>query len=321
MLRSILRRVSRPEKLNILVVGATHERYEQALCKTGHNFFSLKQGKQWNTDYGNIPENYKPIDYIPFYLDFDLILVHTSDQRLQIAHDLKQQLGIPILRHTHTLPQDEGERAHHLMGSHVVDMDTFISNFSMVQWGYGDSERAAFINHGIDTDFWKPQDHIERKPHCLSVVNLWAQRDWACGWNLWNEARQNLPVSVLGDNPGLSRPAPSLEALRDAYAGSQVFLNTSLHSPVPMALLEAMACGCAIVSTDTCMIPEIIRTGIQGMLATAPRALNSFCRYFLDNPERAAEYGRQARYKIVSEYNIAQFVENWDKTFRRTLYT
>ena len=46
-------------KLNILTFQ-THERYEEQLCKTGHNFyaFNLDGMKQWNTKYAPMPENY-----------------------------------------------------------------------------------------------------------------------------------------------------------------------------------------------------------------------------------------------------------------------
>jgi len=42
--RGIMRRCNPAEKLNILTF-ATHERYEENLCKTGHNFYSLAIGK------------------------------------------------------------------------------------------------------------------------------------------------------------------------------------------------------------------------------------------------------------------------------------
>lgn len=109
--RSILRSANTPKKLNILTC-ATHERYEQNLCKTGHNFYSLSVGKTWDTDYGNIPENYHIIDNIPDYLDFDLILAHTDCERLAGIHQYFSQTDdrssnkthIPILRHNHVLP-------------------------------------------------------------------------------------------------------------------------------------------------------------------------------------------------------------------------
>ena len=71
--RSILRRQQRQEPLNILTF-CTHERYEQKLCKTGHNFYSINYGKEWDTDYGDIPENYYVINEVPSYINFDLIL-------------------------------------------------------------------------------------------------------------------------------------------------------------------------------------------------------------------------------------------------------
>ena len=56
--RSVRYHMRQPgEKLNILTF-ATHERYEENLCKTGHNFYSLKFGKEWDTTYAPVPSNY-----------------------------------------------------------------------------------------------------------------------------------------------------------------------------------------------------------------------------------------------------------------------
>ena len=46
-IKSFMKKIDRSEKLNILTL-ATHERYEENLCKTGHNFYSLKYGKEWD---------------------------------------------------------------------------------------------------------------------------------------------------------------------------------------------------------------------------------------------------------------------------------
>jgi hypothetical protein len=86
-IRSIMRHPSEDEPLNILTF-TTHERYEHNLCRTGHNFYALNVGgKTWDTDYSPIPDNYHIINEIPEYLNIDLVLSHTSCERLQIAHD------------------------------------------------------------------------------------------------------------------------------------------------------------------------------------------------------------------------------------------
>jgi len=318
--KAILRRAFRPEKLNILVLGATHERYETELARTGHNFYSLKLGKEWNKKYSPVPDNYKIVTMLENSIEFDLILTHTSDaQRLSVAYELSRQFDLPIIRHTHTLPHDNEElRFHHM---NQVHFNTFISEYSMRAWGYDNDEasNADFINHGIDTEFWKPTGE-ERTPHCLSVVNYWADRDWACGWTLWNETKRDLPVKVLGDNPGLSLPAPNSRVLVREYSKSLVFLNTSLNSPVPMSLIEAMACGCAIVSTDNCMIPEFVKSGLNGYLANDPEALYTFAKRLIDDPEQARIMGQAARQTIEQHYNINLFRNKWNQTFERVLF-
>jgi hypothetical protein len=119
------------------------------------------------------------------------------------------------------------------------------------------------IHHGVDTDTFSPNDMLcDRKPHLLSVVNDWVNRDWCCGFNLWRETTKDLPGPRRRGTPGLSEPAKSVADLVMKYRSSLVFLNTSLISPVPTALLEAMACGCAVVSTRNCMIPEALRPGL-----------------------------------------------------------
>lgn len=322
--RAIMRRSVREAPLNILVMGCTHERYEQTLCQTNHNFYSFKMGKEWDKDYGQIPQNYLAIDHIPAYLDFDMIITHVSDERLEIGINLARQFNIPIIRHTHTVPQNQLEKEAHKNAAPYVDLTTFISKYSMMEWGYEDQYtrgQADYINHGLDTDFWCSPNDATRNPYCLSVVNLWAQRDWACGWNIWkNGIRPYIGTKVIGKNPGISIPANSLDELREEYYLSQVFLNTSLHSPVPMSLMEAMACGCAVVSTNTCMIPEIIQDGYNGFLCNTPTELLEKCRFLLDNNELARDMGRKAQNTILDNYNLKQFTSKWNETINRVLY-
>lgn len=325
VMKSHIRRTKVLKKLNILVIGATHERYEQTLALTGHNFYSLNVGgKQWDSDYAKKPNNYYSIDYIPIEVDFDLILVHTSCERLKIALDLRQKFNIPVIRHTHILPDvrfDVYEQIKNFR-SIKVDLNTFISEFNMQAWGYNNNN-SAHIDHGLNTDFWCADLALERDNRVLSVVNLWAQRDWACGWNLWKSVvttptRQDwlIPIKVSGKNPGLSQAAKSVEDLRSIYNTNKIFLNTSLHSPVPMSLLEAMACGCAIVSTETCMIPEIIKHGYNGFLSNDPKELRKYCIDLLVDNDLAKTLGQNAKKTILEKYNLENFTNKWNKVLR-----
>jgi len=322
--RSILRSAHKPKKLNILTFP-THERYEYNLCKTGHNFYSLKvlPGKEWDTDYAEVPENYHIMDSIPDYLDFDLILAHTDCERLAGVHRYlsgtdnrsSNRTHIPILRHNHVLPdvRYDVDKQKASAVNPIVNFYSFISNFSRDAWGFSENN-SVVIEHGIDTDFWTPGSE-ERDNLCLSVVNDWPNRDWCCGFNLWRQTVQGLPVKVYGKSPGLSVPAESTEHLRQIYQKSKIFYNTSLHSPVPTVLLEAMACGCAVVSTATCMIPEIIQHGVNGLISNDPKELRSYLEMLLKNDPIAKKLGESARKTIEEKYNLKRFISSWNKAF------
>lgn len=316
--RSILNRSIKKDKLNILTLCA-HERYEQALCKTGHNFYSLAHYKKWDKDYGEIPENYININTIPEYLDFDLILAHTDDFPILD--------GVPVIRHVHVLPDirydiEQEKNRLKFIAKHTTTM-SFISDFSRKEWGFSPAD-ASVIEHGIDTNFWK-SENIQRKNLCLSVVNEWPNRDWCCGWELWksivgfDNTSFTIPVRVVGKNKGLSEPAKSIIDLKNIYNTSSIFLNTSLHSPVPTVLLEAMSCGCAVVSTATCMIPEIIKHGENGFISNDPNELKSYINLLLSNENIARKMGDEARKTIETKFNITNFINNWNKLFYSTI--
>lgn len=329
-IKRFMKKIKSDEKLNILTL-ATHERYEENLCKTGHNFYSLKYGKEWDTTYAPVPDNYHIINRLDPYLDIDLVLSHTSCNRLQVVHDALSQtkgkmgmLNIPILRHCHVLPDirfntDEEIK---MFKEIPVDHTSFISNYNRDVWGFSE-DSASVVEHGVDTDFWCNGEEWLHYPRVLSVVNDLPNRDWCCGFELWKSVVHDLPYQIVGKCTGehvnFSQPAQTRTELREYYRQSSIFLNTSLHSPVPTVLLEAMACGCAIVSTDNCMIPDIIQHGKNGLLSNDPKQLNAYCQVLLQNPEMAKKLGLNARKTIVEKYNLQNFVDNWNNLLYSTV--
>ena len=153
----------------------------------------------------------------------------------------------------------------------------------------------------------------------LSVVNDWINRDWCCGFTLWSQITNyptpEFPTLVLGDTPGLSEAAASTEELIQSYRSSSVFLNTSLISPVPTSLLEAMSCGCAVVTTATCMIPDIIENGKNGYISNNPEELKSYVQRLLHDDEMAKKLGENARKTIIEKFSMGKFINNWSSLF------
>lgn len=321
----ILRRATRKqgEALNILTCP-THEAFETGLAKTGHNFWAIRAPgiKDWNEAYRPLPSNYvllnpdKGDQQLPPEIDFDVVLSQQKFGQFQILSKIAQKYQLPLvsLEHTQPLPHWPEAQLKHLK-SMRGDVNVFISEFSRDAWGW-DASEATVIHHGIDTDVFRPGNEA-RKPVILSVVNDWINRDVFCGFKVWQEATAGLPVLPVGATPGLSEPAGSVEALSKLYSSSQVFINTSLVSPIPTSLLEAMASGCAVVTTGTSMIPSIIKHGINGFMSNEPKQLGVFCKMLL-SPEMEKtriRMGEEARKTILEKFSMSVFTNNWNKLF------
>ena len=322
---SIIRAATRSirEPLNILTFP-THERYETLLCQTGHNFYSYRaEGiKDWNTNYGEIPDNYILLDptlgpqQVPPYVDFDLILSQNKFGQFQIAEDIAYSLHLPLVSLEHTLPMPQwGGGVLNSMQAMNGDINVFISNYSIGQWGFSPAENIKVITHGVDTELFKPNEDIEQENHILSVVNDWINRDWCCGFSIWQNITEGLPHHVVGDTPGLSAPAKDINDLVFQYQRSRIFLNTSTVSPVPTSLLEAMSCGCAVVTTATCMIPEIVKHGENGFITNDEGEMKQHLVDLLNDEDLAKEMGQAARKTIMEYFTKDQFIQKWDNIF------
>lgn len=313
-------------EVNVLTFP-THERYQTNLAETGVNFYLWQaEGiKPWVDKYGPVPKNTvllnpdKQEQQIPLHVDIDLVLSQNKFGQFGIAKQIAEQLSVPLISLEHTLPMESWSdlqlnQLYNMRG----DINVFISDYSMERWGWSKDE-STVVHHGIDTELFSPSENIQREPVVLSVVNDWIDRDWCCGYRLWENITEYpnspLPLQVVGDTEGLSKPAKSTEDLVNEYRMSRIFLNTSLISPIPTSLLEAMACGCAVVTTETCMIPEIIVNGENGYMSNDPKKLRSFVDKLLQDEVLAKELGERARKTIVDNFSLNKFVGAWKNLF------
>ena len=305
----------------------THERYASNWSSMSHTFYLYHaEGiKTWNSIYAPLPANHillngeLGVNQIPPEIDFDLILSQNKFGQFQLAKQLSRLLCLPILSIEQTLPMTDWPKDYISQVKQMKgNVNAFISEYSREKWGWT-SHEAEVVHHGIDANRFAFNKQEGRKPVVLSVCNDWINRDIPCGFKAWEEASKDLPVKVLGDTPGLSKPASSLEELVNAYQTSQVFLNTSQVSPIPTSLLEAMSCGCAIVSSATCMIPEVIRHGENGFLGQTPEELNYYCKELLNDKRLAQKFGESARRTVEEKFSLPSFLSKWDALFTRTV--
>jgi glycosyltransferase involved in cell wall biosynthesis len=308
---------SKPEKYNILTFP-THERYETQLCKTGHNFYSfhLPNLKKWNTSQLPLPSNYYVLAEQRSYdfIGYDFILSQSKFWQFQVASQLAQQLNIPIISLEHTIPTPQTMSIENIesMKHMVGDVNVFISQYSQNQWGI--RHNSVIIHHGIDTETFKPLS-VEKNNTVLTVANDFKKRDYCLNYSGWVRVTKDLNTRLVGETEGLSSSASSTEDLVEEYNKCGVYFNSSTLSPIPTSLLEAMSCGCAVVSTATCMIPEIINNGVNGFISNDENELRSYIEMLLLDKDLAKTIGNNARETILQNFSEPSFIDNWNNIF------
>lgn len=323
-LTSVLRQINRNgKKLNILCAD-THERYQTGMCKTRHNFFSLqhKSFKKWDTKFAGVPTNYKILegdsldDQLNTLDGIDIVLSQNKFGQYQVLSQVARAFNCPFISLEHTLPMsDWPQKRKDRFKILRADLDLFISKFSINQWGFPEDNRVDVVHHGIDTEKFSGWNGGDGK--ILTVVNDYIRRDWCVGFRVWKASTQGLPVNPVGLTPGLSEPAKDIDDLVSKYQKCSVFLNTSLISPIPTSLLEAMSIGCPVVSTNTCMIPEIVENGINGFISGNTAEIKDKLRLLINNPDTARRMGEKARETILNRFSETSFVNKWNEIFSK----
>jgi glycosyltransferase involved in cell wall biosynthesis len=120
----------------------------------------------------------------------------------------------------------------------------------------------------------------------------------------------------LGDAVSL-RGAVRHEEIAGLLAGATAVVQPSVTQAdgqmegIPVALMEAMACGVPVVSTRLSGIPELVREGEGGLLVPErdPEALADAMARIAGDPSLAARLGAGARRIVERDFDLAANVD------------
>lgn len=105
-------------------------------------------------------------------------------------------------------------------------------------------------------------------------------------------------------------------ALRQWLSAADIYVSASRIEGMPVAPLEAMACGLPIVATDAQGLPDILADGEKsgGILVKRddPAALAAGLRRLRDDPVLRRELGEAARRRVESAFSIEAASETLD---------
>lgn len=204
-------------------------------------------------------------------------------------HDLVIAVGPIAAAEVARLPDSCGVKVKHVHGSaqdrkvvlaawrHPWPKVVVASHLKRMVEADGNGKVVAVIPNGVDGDEYFPDgDESDR----LGVGTVWHQAAVKgpeiilAVFARLRASHPQLPLGVFSHQP---RPGtlpqgttylryPSVAAARRLYSRSRVWFCASRSEGQGMPLLEAMACGCAVVSTNCGGPADVIRDGDNGFL-------------------------------------------------------
>lgn len=101
------------------------------------------------------------------------------------------------------------------------------------------------------------------------------------------------------------------KTIADTLQASDIFVLPSFAEGIPVALMEAMAMGVPVIATYVGGIAELVIDKETGQL-TYPSDKHDLARaiaYYIDNPEECKRIAKNARDKVLAEFNIDEQID------------
>jgi glycosyltransferase involved in cell wall biosynthesis len=119
---------------------------------------------------------------------------------------------------------------------------------------------------------------------------------------------------------GLQDQVQFLGLVRDVpqrLMASRVAVLSTHYEGMPLALVEGMAAGCAVVGSAVPGVQEILRDGVNGRLVAHqdPRSLADALEGLLRDPALAARLAQQARQDALDAYSLERMNRDYEALF------
>lgn len=259
---------------------------------------------------------------------------HFANHPATAAWAVHRLTGIPysFTAHAHDLYEDQ-----HLLCTKVGEAAFVVAisdfNREVISRACAASANVSVVHCGIDPELFHPSP---RNPgdvlRVLCVGSLEAKKgqgDLVEACRLLTQSGRRVECVFVGDGPernalhaqvkdaglegvvrflGAKPREEVLDALRSADVAvlASVVLPSGKMEGIPVALMEAMACGLPVVSTRISGVPELIEDGVSGILVPErdPRALADALADIMARPDRAADMGKRGRARVERDFNL-----------------
>ena len=185
---------------------------------------------------------------------------------------------------------------------------------------------VAVVPNGVDTDYYRPAAEAapEQATRVLFVGRFHRQKNLFTLLSCFSDACKRLPMHLVmvGDGPeneALHAHAGALgcadritwlgwlgkSEMRTAYQSCDIFVNPSLYEGMPNTVLEAMACGLAVVASNIGGNDQLVHDGRTGLLfdLSEPERLTDAISRLAEDVVLRRQLGRTARESVSANHS------------------
>jgi colanic acid/amylovoran biosynthesis glycosyltransferase len=209
------------------------------------------------------------------------------------------------------------------------------------------SEKVRVVHCGVDTDRFRPRatvrpsgplhvvcvgtlHEVKGQRHLLDALVLLRRRGVAFRCDLVGEGPDRRALedrASAGDIAGEVRFAGALtrDGVADLLACADVVVAPSVptrsgkREGIPVALMEAMSSGAAVVASDLSGIPELVEHGVSGLLVPCgdASAIADALAELAADPERGSALGRAGRARVQRDFDLRRSAATLAVAFTR----
>lgn len=259
----------------------------------------------------------------------DVPVVYTEHNKMERYHGLTRQLNLATWhwqQRVIAVSEDVRQSVEHFAGNRV--------RVEVVRNGV---DVGRFEQRQVDDTAIRRQMGIPLDAPVIGTVAVFRVQkqldDWLRAAAILHARYPQVRFILVGDGPlrqelhdlatsiglkGVLHFAGLQKDVREYLAAIDVYLMSSRFEGLPVALLEAMSMACTPVCTAVGGIPEVIRSGENGLLAPPghPEALAHAVESLLESPGTLERWGAAARQTVVHDFSMERMARQLENIYR-----
>ena len=216
---------------------------------------------------------------------------------------------------------------------------------SFIELGLIDPRKAILVNgSGVNLDYFSyhPYSTYENRVSFLMIARLLKDKgilEFLSAASLLKSEYSNIDFTLLGhednsvnavslkeitklDRAGVISYHGFVDDVRDFLVSNTVYVLPSYHEGLPRSVLEAMAIGRPIITTNVPGCRETVVNGVNGWLVPKgdSKALAEKMRWFMDNPSEIKNMAFSSREMAVKKFDVKEINKRIVELITQTKY-